>query len=162
MIGIVVAIAKNNVIGSKNDLPWYLPEDLKRFRQITTGHTVIMGRKTFESIVARIGKPLPNRKNIVITSQPETITVDGVETFRSLAAALDAHKTDEQIFIIGGARMFAEALPLADALYVTHVEKDYPGDVFFPDIDWSQWSKINEQQFDGFSFADYRKIIKLA
>ncbi len=162
MISIIVAIAKNNVIGSRNDLPWYLPEDLKRFKQITTGHTIIMGRKTYESIIARLGKPLPNRINIVITSHPEDISAAGVAAFKSLGEALQAHHDDAQIFVIGGARMFAEALPIADTLYVTHIDKEYPGDVFFPEVDWQQWQKIDQQQFNGFSFAEYRKIKKIA
>ena len=162
MIAIIVAIAKNNVIGSRNELPWYLPEDLKRFKQLTTNHTVIMGRKTYESIITRLGKPLPSRKNIVITSHPDSISQEGVVLFPSLQEALLAHKNDGLIFIIGGAQLFAEAIPLADTLYVTHVDKEYDGDVFFPTIDWSQWSKVQEQTFDGFRFADYHKIQKIA
>jgi dihydrofolate reductase len=162
MIAIFVAIAKNNVIGSKNDLPWYIPEDLKRFKALTTGHTVVMGRKTYDSIIKRLGKPLPNRKNVVITSQKDFAVPEGVEVFGTLDEAFHAHEKDEIIFAIGGARIFAEALPKADRLYITHVDKEYEGDVYFPEVDWTSFSKVKEEQHDGFSFADYHRIKKIA
>jgi dihydrofolate reductase len=156
MVAIIVAIAKNNVIGNTNDLPWYLPEDLKRFKKITTGHTVVMGRKTYESIINRLGKPLPNRKNVVITRQDNYPVPEGVLVFHDLDSVLQLLK-NEDVFIIGGAEIFKLALPLVDTLYVTHVYKEYPGDVYFPEVNWSEWKKIEEEPHEEFSFATYIK-----
>lgn len=151
-----VAVAKNGVIGSKNDLPWYIPDDLKRFRELTSGNTVIMGRRTYESIYGRLGKPLPNRVNIVITSK---ILADhpGVLTYSSLGEAISKHKADEKIFLIGGTKIFEEGLNYAEHMYVTHVNKDYEGDVYFPEIDWSLWKKINSIHNDSYEFAEYER-----
>ncbi len=161
MISIVAAVAKNNVIGSKNDLPWYIPEDLKRFKELTTGHTVLMGRKTYESIIKRLGKPLPNRNNIIITRQNNYKAPEGVEAYSSLDDALAAHRDDE-IFVIGGAAIFKETLPLADRLYITHIDKEYEGDVYFPEVDYGQFSKVSEEIHAGHTFAEYHKIRKIA
>jgi len=157
MITIIAAVAKNNVIGNKNDLPWYLPEDLKHFKEITTGHTVIMGRKTYESIIARLGKPLPNRKTVVITRNQDYTVPAEVEKFESLKQALDTHRED--VFIIGGASIFEQALPLADTLIITHVKKEYPGDTFFPEIDPTIWKETNREDHDEYSFVSYKKLI---
>jgi dihydrofolate reductase len=154
-----VAVAKNGVIGNNNDLPWYIPDDLKRFRELTSGHTVIMGRRTFESIYGRLGKPLPNRVNIVITSK---ILADheGVLVYNSLPEALDAHKDDSKIFLIGGTKIFEEGIKFAEHMYVTHVHKNYDGDVYFPEIDWKHWEKIDSIMTDDYEFAEYKRIVK--
>jgi len=149
-----VAIAKNGVIGGDNDLPWYLPEDLKHFKEITMGHTVLMGRKTYDSIIKRLGKPLPGRINVVITRQEDFQAQGGVLVFHSLEQALDALKKDD-IYIIGGAQIFASALPLAQKMHVTHVHKDYKGDVYFPEIDWKEWDMLDQEPHDEFTFATY-------
>nr|AIA16716.1 Dihydrofolate reductase [uncultured bacterium] len=151
-----VAIAKNGVIGDSNDLPWYLPEDLKHFKQITMGHTVLMGRKTYDSIIKRLGKPLPGRVNVVITRQEDFQAQPSVLVFHSLEQALDALKKDD-VYIIGGAQIFAAALPYAQKIYVTHVKKDYKGDVIFPEIDWQQWDMLDQEPHDEFTFATYIK-----
>jgi dihydrofolate reductase len=151
-----VAIAKNGVIGDSNDLPWYLPEDLKHFRQITMGHTVLMGRKTYDSIIKRLGKPLPGRINVVITRQENFHAEPGVLVFHSLEQALDALKKDD-IYIIGGAQIFASALPFAEKMYITHVHKNYKGDVYFPEIDWQQWTMLDQEPHQEFIFASYIK-----
>lgn len=155
MIAIIAARAANGVIGKRNDLPWYLPEDLKRFKELTTGHTVIMGRNTYESIINRLGKPLPNRKNIVITRNPDYVVAEGVEKFSSLPEALTAQDSD--VFLIGGQRIFEEGLGLADTLYLTELHKDYDGDVYFPEFDQSKWHREIEESHPEFDFVTYIK-----
>jgi dihydrofolate reductase len=126
-LSIIVAMTDARVIGKDNALPWRIPEDLKRFKAITMGHPIIMGRRTFESI----GKPLPGRRNIVVTSKARI--AEGVETARSLIEALAlCPEAEGERFVIGGARLFAEALPLADKIYLTFVHADIKGDVYFP------------------------------
>src|SRR3989338_5759991 len=127
MISIIAAVAKNNVIGSKNALPWYLPEDLKRFKELTSGKTVLMGRKTFESIVARLGKPLPNRTNVVVTRNTEYKVPLGAVVEADIASALREHGQND-IFVIGGGEIYAQTIDLADTLYITHINKDIQGD----------------------------------
>lgn len=156
MIALVAAVANNNVIGSKNDLPWYLPEDLKRFKKITWGKTVLMGRKTYQSIVARLGKPLPGRKNVVVTRQENFQAPAEVLVFHDLTSALSA-LAGQDIYVIGGAQIFEQALPLADKLIVTHVRGNYPGDVFFPEIDPAKWQKSSGEKHNKFVFAEYER-----
>lgn len=141
-ISLIVAIADNGVIGRDNDLPWHLSADLRRFKRLTMGHHLVMGRRTFDSI----GRPLPGRQMIVISrSQPEL--PDGVDLAPSLDAAL-AHAReagDTEVFIAGGAQIYRSALPLAERLYLTRVHRDFPGDVVFPEIDETEW-RIVEQE----------------
>lgn len=151
-----VAVAENLVIGGDNDLPWYLPEDLKHFKKITLGKTVLMGRKTFESIVKRLGKPLAQRKNIVITRQENYQAPPEVEVFHSLDEAIKNHQ-NQDIYVIGGAEIFKLALPQSQMLYMTHVKGDYTGDAFFPKVDWDQWQKLEEEPYEGYTFAVYRR-----
>lgn len=156
MISIVAAVAKNGVIGAKNDLPWYLPEDLKHFKKITNGHTVLMGRKTYESIVKRLGKPLPNRKNVLITRQTDYAVPEGVIVYSSVDEAFKNLK-GENIYIIGGGEIFRETIDKTDMLYITHVERDVEGDVYFQEIDLNVWKLVDEEKHDGFRFAEYRR-----
>ena len=142
MISIIVAIAENGVIGDKNALLWNIKEDMRRFRTTTTGHPVVMGRKTFESI----GRPLPKRTNVVITRGDSTF--DGCEVAHSLEEAVAMFPKDEEVFIIGGAQIYAQALPLADKLYLTIVHRNYEGDTSFPQIDMSQWHEVSREEFD--------------
>jgi dihydrofolate reductase len=151
-----VAVADNLVIGSDNDLPWYFPEDLKRFKEITLGKTVVMGRKTYESIVSRLGKPLPGRKNVIISRQADFKAPEGVLVFGSLEQAFEALK-NEDVYVIGGEQIFKLALPYAEKLYMTHVHGEYRGDAHFVQIDWSQWDKIEEQRETKYTFAVYQK-----
>jgi dihydrofolate reductase len=143
---IIVALAENRVIGDKNKLPWHIPEDLKRFKAITEGHTVIMGRKTFESI----GRPLSDRFNIVLSSKMQS---NAVKVARSLEDAFDAVPYDEtQVFIIGGGQVYEEALQMADLMFLTIVAGNYKGDAYFPDFDEDDWeitamTKTPEYQF---------------
>lgn len=142
MISIIVAIAENGVIGDKNALLWNIKEDMRRFRTTTTGHPVIMGRKTFESI----GRPLPKRTNVVITRGDTTF--EGCEVAHSLEEAIAMFPAEEEIFIIGGAQIYAQALPLADRLYLTIVHSDYEGDTSFPEINYSEWREVSRQEFE--------------
>lgn len=137
---IVVAIDAQRGIGINNTLPWHLPEDLAHFKRTTSGHTIVMGRKTFDSI----GRALPNRRNIVITRNPDW-KHDGVDTAASLDAAI-ALTGDAEIFVIGGAQIFIEALPRADKLVVTEIDKTFDCDTFFPPIDSEQWQVIAREQ----------------
>lgn len=157
MISLIVAVAKNGVIGSKNDLLWHIPEDLKHFKELTTGKTVIMGRKTFDSIYARIKKPLPNRTNVVITRQTNIKMPEGVIVHSTIEDALRSHGSSD-IFIIGGAEIYRQTIDLADRLYVTHVDGEYQGDAFFPAIDPKKWRIVNEEKRSGYSFALYKRI----
>lgn len=163
MIHIVAAVSENNAIGKDNKLLWHLPNDLKYFKQLTTGHPVIMGRKTFESI----GKPLPNRYNIVITrNKPENNLHENVTYCPSLNEAINtARKKDENIYIIGGGEIYRQALPITDTLYITKVHTQMAGDTFFPEINTEQWQLVSKETyfkdekhaFD-YSFLIYRKI----
>lgn len=139
MISIIVAIAENLAIGKNNDLLWHISEDLKRFKQITTGHTVVMGKRTYESLPFR---PLKNRRNIVITDVAGE-AFEGCETVYSVEEAIRLCDPSEESFIIGGASVYRQCLPLADRLYLTLVHKEFDGDVFFPEIDFSEWKEIS-------------------
>ncbi len=139
-IAIIAAVARNGVIGQRNRMPWHLPEDLKRFRQLTLGHAVIMGRRTFESI----GKPLAGRNNIVVTRSPDW-TRPGCHAAHSLAAALAVVHGSQDAFVIGGAEIYALALPIARRLYMTEIERDFEGDAFFPGFDRSRWREVSRE-----------------
>lgn len=144
MIALVVAMAENRVIGKDNKLIWHLPADLKYFKQLTSGHPIIMGRKTFESI----GKPLPNRTNIIVTRQTE-FEADGCMVANSLPEALMlAQQLDSEIFVIGGAEIYQQALFLADTIYVTEVHHIFEGDTFFPEIDSVLWQEVSREKHE--------------
>ena len=160
MVSIIVAIAQNGTIGDKNSLLWHIKEDMRFFRTTTSGHAVIMGRKTFESLGS---KPLPKRTNIVITRQD--VEFEGALTAHSLEEAIRLAEGDEEIFIIGGAQIYAEALKVADRMYITLVERDYEGDTSFPEIDYSKWQLVSEERHERgeeyespFSFLIYNRI----
>jgi dihydrofolate reductase len=142
VISIVVAYSRNHVIGRDGRLPWHLPGDMRRFRELTTGHAVVMGRRTFESLPDRF-RPLPNRRNLVLTSRRD-YDLPGIETFQSLEAALAAAGGD--CFVIGGEQVFREALPVADRLYLTRVEAECEGDAFFPVLDEEAWRCVDESE----------------
>lgn len=149
---LIAALSENGTIGDKGKIPWHISADLKRFKQVTMGHPVIMGRKTFESI----GKPLPGRRNIVLTRDASRPLPDGVEQFTDLRAALQTC-SDETVFFIGGAQVYREALPLADALFLTHVHKRVDGDTRFPEFDRSQWIEVARQDTEECSFVEYAR-----
>lgn len=139
-ITLIAAIAKNKVIGRNEALPWHLPEDLQRFKQLTLHHTIIMGRKTWESI----GRPLPERRNIVLARH--NLTLDNVEHYPSLQAALDSCTEEEQVFIIGGEKVFKDAMPLSDRMELTCIDNDYSGDVYFPKWHETDWKVIKREK----------------
>jgi len=159
MISIIVAAAQNNAIGYKNQLLWHMPADLKFFKQTTIGHTVIMGRKTFESV----GKPLPNRRNIIITTQ-KNYEVQGAEVVHSLEQALALCSSKEEHFIVGGAEIYREALEKTDRIYFTLIYSEFEADAFFPPILQEFWQLTSESfheadernQFD-YNFMIYEK-----
>lgn len=140
MTSLVVAYANNRVIGRKNELPWYIPEDLKHFKELTTSKTVIMGRNTYESIVKRLGKPLPNRRNIVVSSTLKEPT-EGIEIAPSLEAALSLAENDKETVLIGGQRIFEEAISkdLVERIYATEIDAAIKGDRFFPKLNPAHW-----------------------
>lgn len=157
-LSLIAAVAANGVIGSDNALPWRLPEDLKRFKALTLGHPVIMGRKTYASI----GRPLPGRRNIVV-SRNAAFAAAGCETAASLEAAIAACAgTADEIFVIGGAQIYAEALPLAERLYLTEIRAEFPGDARFPAFDRDAWRETARERHPGengigFDFAVYER-----
>lgn len=142
MISLIAAQARHNVIGHRNDLPWYLPADLRHFRDLTRGHTVLMGRKTFDSIVARLGKPLPDRDSIVVTRDRD-FRYDGVQVIHSLD---DIPKLTSELFIIGGAEIYRQMIDQADRLYITDIHADISGDTYFPAIDANKWREISRDK----------------
>ena len=158
-ITIIAAIAKNNALGKDNELIWYLPADLKRFKKTTTGHHIIMGRNTFESI----GKPLPNRTTVIISRNPY-YKAEGCVVVHSLEKALEVAKKDERPFIIGGAQIYEQAISIADKLDITEVHHSFDADVFFPEIDKNIWKESSREFFKAdeknkydYSFITYKK-----
>ncbi|MFN0156448.1 MAG: dihydrofolate reductase [Bacteroidota bacterium] len=151
-LAIIAAIARNRVIGNNGTLPWHISEDLKRFKRLTVGHTVLMGRKTYESI----GKPLVNRRNVVVSSQE----IPGVECYRSVDAALNALKDVEIAFVIGGGQLYSELLPKADILHLTLLDRNVEGDTHFPRYEHligPVFTEISRETHDGFMFVDFER-----
>jgi dihydrofolate reductase len=143
-VHLIVAMGRQNQIGLNGTMPWHLSDDLKNFKKITSGHIIIMGRKTFDSI----GSALPKRLNFVITSDPSRIKTFEICSFENLEKALDkARLFDQDIFIIGGASVYRQSLPFADSLIITHVDYSGDADTFFPDIDWDKWKIISRRQY---------------
>ena len=154
-LAIIAAIARNRVIGKEGQLPWHIPEDLKRFKQLTSGHTVLMGRKTFDAL----GQPLPNRRNIVLSSAP----VKGVESCRTIPEALKKLENEGLVFVLGGGQIYSQLLEQVDYLYLTVIEKDYEGDTVFPEYEHlvgKIFKLFNDEPRDGFAFRDYERIAK--
>lgn len=149
----IVAYDKNRLIGREGDLPWRIPEDLKKFKEITSGNIVIMGRKTYESI----GKPLPNRINMVITRNKD-YKPEGVFVFSSIKDALrKASVFHKEIFFIGGQSIYSEILDIVDTMYISHINEEYEGDAYFPEVDFSSWKKDYLEEYDKFDFIRYVK-----
>ncbi|MGA7595448.1 MAG: dihydrofolate reductase [Gallionella sp.] len=136
-VSLIVAMAKNRVIGIDNTLPWHLPADLKHFRALTMGHHIVMGRKTYESI----GKPLPGRTSVVVTRNPE-YAVPGVIVVNSLQAAISVCANDTEIFVIGGAELYRQAIAHADRIYLTEIAADIRGDAYFPELNPGEWLEV--------------------
>jgi dihydrofolate reductase len=136
----IVAMASNRIIGANNQLPWRLPADLARFKRLTLGHTLVMGRKTYESI----GRPLPGRTMIVVTRQ-RGYAPEGVKVAHSVDEALALAQGDDEVFIIGGAELYAQTMDRLDRLYLTRIEREFPGDTSFPEVDLSTWKLIEQE-----------------
>ncbi|MBQ7786607.1 MAG: dihydrofolate reductase [Alistipes sp.] len=159
MISIIVAVAQNGVIGDKNSLLWHISEDMRFFKRTTSGHPVIMGRKTYESL----GRPLPNRTNVVISRTMGEI--EGCTVVRSLEEAIALFPTEEEVFVIGGAQIYALALDVADRFYLTRVGHDYEGDTSFPTWNESEWRLISREAYEQgekyphpFAFEIYERV----
>ena len=142
MISLIVAMAKNRVIGASGAIPWHLPEDLRRFKRLTMGHHLVMGRRTFESI----GRLLPGRTSVIVTRQPR-FSVPGAIVAHSFEEAIRACGDDEEIFVIGGAELFRSALPLADRIHLTVVDAEPAGDTFMPEFDPKDWREVSAETF---------------
>jgi dihydrofolate reductase len=149
-LSLIVAMAENRTIGLNKEMPWHLSADLKKFKKITMGHPIIMGRKTFESI----GKPLPGRKNIII-SRNSNYLQEGCEVFNSLDSALESCSKEEEIFVIGGATLYESILEKSDRLYITEIKKSFAGDTWFPEFDQNQWSEYQREDIDNDVSVDF-------
>lgn len=163
MLSLIVAMDENRVIGYKNDMPWHLPKDLKHFKEITTNHTIIMGRKTFESI----GRPLPNRKNVVLTRQSSFASpnVEVISDFKTVLQWND-QIPDEEFIIIGGGELYKLALPYIDRMYITKIYESFQGDTFFPSFDEKEWmitkrkkGRTDEKNPYAYEFFQYERRI---
>lgn len=157
-ISLIVAVAQNGIIGTGGTMPWHITEDFRHFKAITTGHSVVMGRKTYDSI----GRPLPNRRNIVITRNTQ-LSIEGCEMASSLEGALAMCEGEEEVFIIGGGEIYRQAMPLARKLHITHVGVEVEGDTRFPEIG-PEWREVGREEFERgkefehpFSFVDYER-----
>ncbi|WAK02204.1 dihydrofolate reductase [Methylobacter sp. YRD-M1] len=161
-ISLIVAMASNRVIGINNQLPWHLSADLKRFRQITMGSPILMGRKTYESI----GRPLPGRTNVIISRDPD-YKQEGCLVFNDIETAIEScGQKFQEIFVIGGSELYKSMLPMADTLYVTLINKEFSGDAFFPELDTRHWAEVSREDIDNdpdagfsYSFIKYEKSI---
>jgi len=159
-VALIAAVARNGVIGLHGRLPWRLPDDLKRFRALTTAHAIVMGRKTWDSI----GRPLPERQNIVVTRRRD-FTAPGATVAHSLPAAIDLATLPSPVFVIGGETIYRDALPLADLLFLTEIDREFDGDARFPDFDRGQWRETarESRRLDGdagfaYDFASYSRL----
>jgi dihydrofolate reductase len=150
-LAMIAAMTEDRIIGKGGKLPWRLPDDMKHFKATTMGHAIIMGRKTWEET----GRPLPGRRNLVVTSR----AIDGVETFRTIEAAIDAARTtDREPFVIGGGEIYRAALPYATKLVVTWVKGAYEGDTRFPEVPWPEWKEVERRAGEAFDIAVYERI----
>lgn len=141
MISFIVAMDKNRVIGKENQLPWHLPADLQFFKRVTSGHVIVMGRKTYESI----GKPLPNRTNVIITRQAD-FQAEGCLVFHDVDSLMAHFSKEEELFVIGGAEIFSLFMPNVDRMYITLINHEFEGDTYFPEIDGSEWEIIHQEK----------------
>ena len=160
ILSLIVAVSKNNVIGADNGLLWQMPADLKHFKAVTIGYTIIMGRKTYESI----GRPLPERKNIVVTRQ-EDFKAEGCEVVNSLQDAVDLCLREQEVFIVGGGEIYKQAIHAADKIYLTRIYGMFEGDTVFPEINFSEWrlTKYLKHHSDAknpfdYSFSEYERL----
>jgi dihydrofolate reductase len=159
-ISLIVAVARNGIIGRDGDLPWHLPTDLKRFKALTMGHHLVVGRKTWEEV----GRPLPGRVMVVVTRDPE-YRPEGVIVVHSVEQALEVACGDDEVFIAGGGEVYRQALPLVDRMYVTRIHAEVAGDTTFPEVDPADWRLVETEDYEAderheypFSFEVYDRI----
>ena len=155
-VTLVAAVARNGVIGVDGGLPWRLPDDLRRFKELTLGHVLVMGRKTYESI----GHPLPGRATIVVTRNPSWDPgAEEVRVVGSVSEAIGAAASlEREVFVVGGGEVYAEALSLADRLELTWVDTEPDGDTRFPEVDWDEWRELRREQAEGVAYSSYERI----
>jgi len=154
---LVAAVAANGVIGADGEMPWHLPADLEHFKRTTVGHPVVMGRRTFETIAARLGGPLPDRTNVVLSRSEPDLPPDVIHA-RSLPAALVAAAArDDVAYVVGGGTVYEQALPLADRLVLTELDAAHEGDTRFPDFDRAAWTVVSRDEREGFAFVTYER-----
>ena len=153
---IIAAVAENRVIGKNGDIPWHIPEDLQHFKEKTEGSTVVMGRKTFQSLPDSF-TPLPNRENIILTTSDFSPEDESVELANSLEEAWEKAK-NEKIYIIGGAGIYKQTLEDADKMVLTEIHKEYEGDTYFPDFLEENWREVNREENGKFDFVEYEKV----
>ncbi len=160
IVSIIVATDQENGIGKDNQLMWHLPKDLKFFKNTTSGHTIIMGRKTYDSV----GRPLPNRRNIIITRQKD-LKIEGVEVFNELENAVKACADEDEVFIVGGGEIYQQALPFTDKIYLTKVHQKFNSDAFFPEFNKEEWKLISKEDHEpdekhafSFSFLTFVRV----
>lgn len=158
MFSLIAAVAKNNCIGKNNKLPWDIPEDLEHFKKLTMGKTCLMGQATFESIINYLGKPLLGRKTVVLSRYPNFKAPDDVRVYNDLDKAWEELK-NEDVFVCGGASIYAQTINRVDTLYITRVNQEVDGDVFFPEINPNIWRETNREEHEGFSFIIYHRVI---
>ena len=155
MISLIVGMTKARVIGNNNTLPWHISDDLKNFKKLTEGKVVIMGRKTYESLPPKF-RPLPNRHNIVVSKSVNEI--NGAEVASDLSEAIEkAKKHHKEIFIIGGAMIFSQAMPFVDTMYISYIKKEYPGDTHFPAFNVKEWKIVEKKDFPEFELVVMKK-----
>ena len=160
-ISIIAAVADNYAIGKSNDLPWHLPADLKHFKELTTGHAIVMGKRTFESLPKG---PLPNRKNIVLTSVMSEGVNEGYFEADSLEDAVYLCENEKQLYIIGGATVYRQCIDKVNSMFITWIHKDFTADTYFPEIDFSKWDEVNREDHDAdekneyaYTFSEYKR-----
>jgi len=160
-ISIIAAVADNFAIGKSNNLPWYLPADLNHFKQLTTGHVIVMGKRTFESLPKG---PLPNRKNVVLTSVMSEGVNEGYFEADSLEDAIFLCEHEEKVFIIGGATVYKQCIDKVDYMYITWIHKNFAADTFFPEIDFNQWEEVKHEDHEAdkinqypYTFSEYKR-----
>jgi dihydrofolate reductase len=155
-VTIVAAVARNGIIGAGGGLPWHLPDDLRRFKELTLGHVLVMGRRTYESI----GRPLPGRTTVVLTRRPDwDAGSKDVVVATTVAQALTmASEIDDEVFVVGGAEVYEETLPLADRLELTFVDAEPDGDTTFPEVDWADWREVARQPAETWTAVTYERV----
>jgi dihydrofolate reductase len=154
-LAIIAAIARNRAIGKDGKLPWHISEDLKRFKRLTVGHAVLMGRKTYKSL----GRSLPDRRNVVLSSTP----IQGVEAYSSIPLALQALEGEERVYVIGGGQIYSQLLDRVDELYLTLVDQHVDGDTFFPPYEQligTRFKLVHREEHEGFAFVDYVRMVQ--